>query len=122
VTATVVEWEVPPLVPVTVMVRVPVRAVLPIVIVIVDDPAPVIDVGLNVTWFDLPTPEAESEIAELKPPLTAVLIWTVPELPRAMVMAVGLALIEKPAVVPVTVNVTVVVCTVLPAVPVTVIV
>src|SRR5258708_34776774 len=97
------------------MVRVPVLAVLPIVIVIVDDPAPVIDVGLNVTWFDLPTPEAESEIAELNPPLTVVLLATLPELPRAMVMAVGLALIEKPAVVPVTVNVTVVVFTVLPA-------
>ena len=120
VTVTVVVCAVPPLVPVTVMVRVPVRAVLPMVIVIVDDPAPVMDVGLNVTWFERPTPDADSEIAELKPPVTAVLMVTLPELPRAMLIELGDALREKPGVVPVTVSVTVVVCVCPPPVPVTV--
>ena len=50
----VVECEVPPLVPVIVTVRAPVVARLPIVIVIVEVPAPVIDEGLKVTVFALP--------------------------------------------------------------------
>jgi len=59
-------------------------------------------------------------IAELKPPVTAEAIVTDPELPLAILSDVGDALIEKPAVVPVTVRLTVVVSTVLPEVPVTV--
>lgn len=59
-------------------------------------------------------------IAELKPPVTAEVIVTDPELPLAILSEVGDALIEKPAVVPVTVRLTVVVSTVEPDVPVTV--
>ena len=49
VTVTVVECDVPLLVPVTVIVLVPVLAVVPIEIVMIDDPVPVIDVGTKVT-------------------------------------------------------------------------
>ena len=120
VRVTVVEWDVPPLVPVTVMVRVPLVARRFTVMVKLDDPAPVIDVGLKLVVTRLPCPDAEREMAELKPPVTAVLTATLPELPRVMAIEVGLALIEKPAEAVVTVSVTVVVCTLLPAVPVTV--
>jgi len=88
--------------------------------VMVEVPAPVIDVGLNVMVTPLPWPDAESAIAELKPPDTALVMVTVPELPRLTVMEVGAALMEKLAVVLVTVSETVVVSTVLPEVPVTV--
>jgi len=67
---------VPPLVPVTVMVRVPVVARRFTVMVSMDDPAPVIDVGLKLVLTLLPCPEADNEIAELKPPVTAVLTVT----------------------------------------------
>ena len=110
-----------PLVPVTVMVRVPVVARRLTVMVMVDEPVPVIDVGLKPIVTLLPCPDADSETAELKPPLTVLVIVTVPEVLRRTVIDVGAALIEKPAVVLVTVSVTVVVCTVLPEVPVTVI-
>ena len=106
--------------PVTVIVRGPMVARRFTVMVRIDDPAPVIEVGLKLVVTLLPCPEAESEIAEPNPPVTAVLMVTWPEVPRLTVIEVGLALIEKPAAVLVTVNVTVVVCTVLPAVPVTV--
>lgn len=84
-------------------------------------PAPVIDVGLKLTEFWLPCPEADSVIAELKPPVTAVETVTCPEALRFTLTVVGDALTEKPAVVPVTVSDTVVVCTVAPDVPETVI-
>jgi len=90
------------------------------VIFIVEEPAPVMEVGLKVTVWALPSPEAESVIGESNPPVTALVMVTVLELLRAMVMEVGLALMENPAVVPVTVSETVVVSTVLPEVPVTV--
>ena len=115
-----VECDVPPLVPVTVIVRVPVVARRLTVMVRVEDPAPVIEAGLKPRVTLLPCPEPESEIAELNPPLTAVLTVTWPEVPRMTAIDVGDALIEKPAVVLVTVSVTVVVCTVLPEVPFTV--
>jgi hypothetical protein len=90
------------------------------VIFIVEVPAPVIDVGLKLTEFWLPSPDAERVIAELKPPTTVEVMVTEPELLLAMLMVVGEALMEKPGVVPATVSVTVVVSTVLPEVPVTV--
>lgn len=115
-----VVWVVVPLLPETVIVWFPSAALLPTVISMVELPAPVIDDGVNVTVLLLPWPDADRAIAELKPPLTAVLMVTVPELLLAMLMLVGDALIEKPGVVPVTVNETVVVSTVDPEVPVTV--
>ena len=86
----------------------------------VEVPAPVIDEGVKLTVLLLPSPDAERVIAELKPPLTAELMVTVPELFLAMLMVVGDALIEKPEVVPVTVSETVVVSIVEPEVPETV--
>ena len=98
----------------------PVVALRPTVIFTVEEPAPVMEVGLKVTVWALPWPDAESVIAESKPPVTALVMVTVPELLRAMVMEVGLALIEKLGVAPVTVSETEVVSTALPEVPVTV--
>jgi len=87
----------------------------------VDVPAPVIDVGLKVTEFWFPSPDADKVIAESKPPVTAEVIVTLPELLLSMLMVVGDALIEKPGVAPVTVNETVVVSVATPdEVPVTV--
>jgi hypothetical protein len=63
---------------------------------------------------------AERLMAELKPPVTAVVMVTEPEALRAIVMEVGAALREKPAVTLVTVRETVVVFTVVPEVPETV--
>jgi hypothetical protein len=117
---TVVVLVAVPLLPETVMVRLPSEALLPTVIVIVELPAPVIEVGLKITEFWLPCPEADSEIVELNPPDTAEEIATWPELLLAMLTVFGDELIEKPGVVPVTVSDTVEVSTVLPEMPVTV--
>ena len=89
-------------------------------IFIVEDPAPVMDVGLKLTEFWLPSPDADSEIVPEKPPVTADVMVTLPELLRAMEMVVGDALIENPGVAPVTVSETVVVSIRLPEVPLTV--
>ena len=88
--------------------------------VIVEVPAPVIEVGLKLMVTRLPCPDADNAIAELNPPLTVEVMVTVPEVPRVTVIEEGDALMENPAAVPVTVSVTVVVWTVLPEVPVTV--
>jgi len=110
--------------PVMVIVRAPVRERLPTLTVIVDVPEPgaAIELGLKVTVLPLPCPVADNVIAELKPPEIFVVIVDVPELPRATLIDVGDALIVKLGLVPVTVSVTVVVSTVLPEVPVTVMV
>ncbi len=114
----------PPPVPVTVIVLVPLPAFLPTVIVMVDDPVPgaAIGFGLKLTVTRLPCPEADNEIAELKPFKAVVLIVDVPELPRATVTEVGEALMLKSGVTPVTVRETVVVCVIPPPTPVTVMV
>lgn len=114
------ECDVLPLVPVIVMVRVPVVARRFTVIVMVDDPAPVIEAGLNPIVTRLPCPDADSPMEEWNPPVTAVLTVTLPELFRRTVIVLGLVLMEKPAVVLVTVRLTVVVCVWPPPVPVTV--
>lgn len=87
----------------------------------VDVPAPgaAMELGLKVTLCAFPCPEADKLIAELKPPETVVVIVDVPELLRATLIDVGDALTVKFGVVPVTVRETVVVSTVLPDVPVT---
>ena len=112
----------PPPVPVMVMVWFPSEAFLPTLTVMVDVPAPgaEIGLGLKVTVWALPCPEAERLIAALNPPEILVVIVDVPELLRATLIDVGDALMVKPEVVPVTVSVTVVVSTVLPEVPFTV--
>jgi len=111
-----------PLVPVTVIVRLPVAALRPTVMFMVDVPAPVMLLGLKETELLPPSPEADSVMVESKPPVAVLVMVTLPELLRAIVMEPGLAPIENPAFVPVTVSETVVVSTVLPEVPVTVIV
>lgn len=103
-----------------VIVWLPILAFLPTFTVMVEVPAPVIEVAPKVTVWALPSPEADRLIAESKPPDTVVVIAEVPELPLATLIEVGDALIEKPAVVLVTVRETVVVSAVLPEVPVTV--
>jgi hypothetical protein len=85
----------------------------------VPEPGATMLLGLKVTVCALPCPEADKLIAELKPPETAVVIFDVPELPLATLIDVGDALTVKFGVVPVTVRETVVVSTVLPEVPVT---
>ena len=110
-----------PLLPEMVMVRVPVVARLLAVTVMVEVPAPVIELGEKLTVVPLPCPLAVNATAELKPPVAAVVIVDVPELDLFTVSAVGDALIVKPGVMPVTVSVTIVVDVVVPDVPVTVI-
>lgn len=78
----VVVWLVDPLVPLMVMVRVPVLARVRALMVTVEVPAPVMDVGLNEMAVPLPCPDADRAMAELKPPDTAVVTVTVPEATR----------------------------------------
>ena len=80
------------------------------------------ELGLKLTVTLLGSPVADSEIAELKPPEIAVVIVEWPELPGLIVIDVGDALMVKLGLVPVTVSETVVVSTMLPEVPFTVIV
>jgi hypothetical protein len=118
---TVVVWLVEPLVPVTVMVCVPVVARRDTVMVMVELPEPVMELGLKLTLTPEGWPEADKETAESKPPVTAEVIVTEPELLRLMLMEEGDAEIEKPAEELVTVSETVVEEVVLPDVPVMVI-
>lgn len=91
-------------------------------IVDVPDPGAAIELGLKLMVTLLPPPDADKLIAELKPPEIAVVIVELPVFPGDTLSDVGDALIVKLAFVPVTVNVTVVVATVLPDVPFTVMV
>ena len=119
---TVVVWVTPLPVPVMVIVWFPVLALFPTltVMVAVPEPGAAMELGLKVTLLALPSPEADKVIAELKPPEIVVVMVDVPELPLATLIDVGDALIVKFGFVPVTVSETVVVSTVLPEVPVTV--
>jgi hypothetical protein len=87
---------------------------------IVEVPAPgaAIEVGLKLTVVPVGTPEADSVIALLKPPLTVVVSVKLPWVVCATVTAVGEAASVKSA----TVKVTVAVCCAPPPLPVTVIV
>jgi len=124
VRVTAVVCVTPPPVPVTVIVLVPLAAFLPTVIVITDDPVPGagIGFGLKPTVTRLPSPEADNEIAELKPFKAVVLMVELPELPRVTVTEAGEAEMLKSAATPVTVRETVVVCVMPPPTPVTVMV
>lgn len=83
-------------------------------------PGAAIDVGLKATVTPVGMPEADSAIELLKPFIAVVLIVELPWLPSATVTEDGDAEIVKLDG-PVTVSVTVVLCCVLPPVPVTVI-
>ena len=66
--------------------------------VIVEVPAPVIEVGLKDTVTPVGWPVAERVIAELKPPLTVLVMVEVPELPCATETEEGEAERLKPGV------------------------
>jgi hypothetical protein len=102
---------------------VPVAVEAPAVRVSVEEPEPgaAIEVGLKAAVAPVGSPDAESEIALLKPPDTAVVTVVVPKEPCTAETDVGEAKIVKSGVAAaVTVNDTVVVWVVDPPVPVTV--
>jgi len=93
---TVVVSLVLPEVPVTVIVYVPGTVDAATVIVMVEVPAPVIDVGLKLTVTPVGWPLADKEIAESNPPVTVLVMVEVPTLPCATVTEVGEAERLKP--------------------------
>jgi hypothetical protein len=104
-----------------VMVLFPIEAFLPTLTVIVDvpDPGAAMELGLKVTVWALPCPEADKAIAELKLPETAVVMVALPDAFLATVIEAGEAETVKPAgAVAVTVSETVAVCVRPPPVPV----
>lgn len=119
VSATAACCVTPPPLPVMVMVKFPVAALRAALMVIVDELAPIIDAGLKLIETPLPAPEADKLIDELKLPLTAVVTVALVDPPFVTVTEVGETPIVKLPVDPVTLTVTVVVSTVLPEVPVT---
>jgi len=66
------------------------------VIVMVEVPAPVIEVGLKPTVTPVGCPLADKEIAELNPPVTVLVMVDCPELPCATVTEEGEAERLKP--------------------------
>jgi len=107
------------------MVKVPVPALRFALMVMVELPVPPtgeIDVGLKLMETPFPCPDADNEIEETVPLVTAALIVTGPELPLGTVIEVGDALNVKLPDDPLTVSAIVVVATMLPEVPVTVMV
>jgi hypothetical protein len=95
------------------------EALLPTLIVMMDvpDPGAAMELGLKVTDWAFPCPEADKAIAALKLPETAVVMTTLPDAPLASVIA-GEAETVKPAgAAGVTVSETVAVCVRFPSVP-----
>jgi len=88
---TVVVSVVLPEVPVTVMLYVPATVDEPTFIVMVEVPAPVIDVRLKLTVTPFGWPVADKAMAESKPPVTALLMVELPELPCATETEAGAA-------------------------------
>ena len=87
-----------PEVPVTVIRYVPTAAVEPTTIVIVEVPAPVIEVGLKVMVTPAGWPVADKEMPELKPFVTVLVIVDVPELACTSEIEVDEAVRPKPGV------------------------
>lgn len=113
----------PPPVPVMVIGKVPVGAVLDTVRVKCDVPEPVMEVGLKIPVTPVGTPVADKATAESKPPETAMVTTAKPLWPRARDPEVGeTAMVKAPTVGPVTVSDTVAVCVTPPPVPVIVMV
>lgn len=83
---------------VTLMVYVPVAVDAATVIVMVEVPAPVIEVGLNPIVTPVGCPLAVKEITESKPPVTVLVMVEVPELPCTTETEVGEAERLKPGV------------------------
>ena len=109
---TFVVWVTLPPLAVTVTFEVPVTAVLLTVNVSVELPPPgaAIDAGLKLAVTPVGSPEAVSDTAELKPPVTAVEMVVLPELPCVMVRFAGdAARLKLGAAEGLTVNATVVV-------------
>jgi len=122
---TVAVCVIPPPVPVMVMEDVPAAAVEATVNVNVDVPEPgaAMDVGLKAAVTPVGRPEADSAIAELKPPETAVVMVDLPVLPCATETDVGEAASVKAGTgAEVTVSEMVAVWVMLPPVPLTVMV
>lgn len=85
----------------------------------VPDPGAAMELGLKVTVWAFPCPEADKVIAELKLPVTAVVIAALPDALLATVIAVGEAeMLKRAGAVAVTMSETVAVCVRLPSVPV----
>src|ERR1017187_1807996 len=107
------ECEFPPPVPVTTMLKVPVVALRFTVMFIVELPfPPVIEDGLKPIEVPLLCPDADNEIDEILPCMTAVVILEEPEELLEMLSDVGFAEMLKFDGAAVTVRVTVVVATV----------
>ena len=94
---TVVVWVIPPPLAVTVIFDVPMVAVVLAVNVSVELPLPgaAMEAGLKLAVTPVGIPEAESETAELKPPLTVVVMVVLPELPRVTDRLAGDAVTVK---------------------------
>jgi len=92
-------WVLPPPVAVIVMLLVPALplALTLMVILEVPEPGAARAVGLKLRVWPLPNPEGDKDIAELKPPATAVVSVEVPELPVETVNRFGEALMVKSA-------------------------
>src|SRR5580700_3899786 len=85
-----------PAVPVTLMLYVPGAVDGPTVIVMVEVPVPVIELGLKPTVTPAGWPAADKETAWLKPFVTVLVIVDVPELPCISTTVVGEAVRPKP--------------------------
>ena len=85
-----------PEVPVTIMLYVPGTVDAATVIVMVEVPAPVIEVGLKLTVTPVGWPLAVKAMAASKPPVTELVMVLVPELPCATETDVGEAERLKP--------------------------
>ncbi len=94
VSVTAVVLVVLPEVPLTVMLYVPAATDAATVNVIVEVPAPVIEVGLKPTITPVGCPVALKEMPELNPPMTELVMVDVPELPCVTVTEDGEA--DKP--------------------------
>ena len=122
---TVVVCVTPSPVAVIVILWFPTKAFLLTLTVMIElpDPGAAMELGLKVTVCRPPSPVADKEIAESKPPDTKVVIVELPEPGLATLIVAGDALRVKPLdVVPLTVSETVAVSVVPPDLPFTVMV
>ena len=87
-----------PEIPATLILYVPMTVDEPTVIVMVEVPAPVIEVGLKVTVTPVGWPVADKEMPEAKPFVTVLVIVDIPELPCTMESAGAEAVRPKPGV------------------------
>lgn len=99
INVTVTVSVVPPEVPVTLMLYLPTAVDEPTAIVMVEVPAPVIEVGLKVTVTPIGWPVADKEMAESKPFVTVLVIVAVPEFPAVTETEGDEAVSPKPGVV-----------------------